>query len=166
MLFAKIRVVLAVVLALAVLGVGGLTYNTLADDKPGAKKEEKARSDLEKLQGTWVVVSMESGAGKAPEDEVKGITFVVKDERATLNQGEGKSMDAVLKLDPGKSPKEFDMTVNEGGREEVHLGIYKLEGDTFTLCKSHPPDGRPTEFTTKEGSKFPIVAVFKRKAAK
>jgi RNA polymerase sigma factor (sigma-70 family) len=167
MLFAKVRIVLAVVLALAVLGVGGLTYRTLADDKPGAKKEDAGKSDLEKLQGTWVVVSMESGArGKAPEEEFKGITFVIKDDRATLYQGERINMDAVIKLGPGKKPKEIDMTVNEGGKDEVHLAIYKLEGDTFTLCKSHPPEGRPTEFATKEGAKFPMVAVFKRKAAK
>ena len=165
MLFAKLRVALAALLALAVLGLGagGVAYHALAADAPAAAKEGGAKGDLDKLQGTWLIVSMEMGGKKAPEDEVKGYTFVVKDDKATLSDGKGLTQEAVLKLDPGKDPKEIDMAVDEGGKNEVHKGIYKLEGDTLTLCKSHPPDERPGAFATKEGEKWPALVVFKKK---
>jgi RNA polymerase sigma-70 factor (ECF subfamily) len=168
MLFAKLRVVFFTLLALAVLGLGagGLAYRALAADKPGAPKEGAAKTDLEKLQGTWVAVSLESGGGKAAEEEVKGLTLVVKDDKATMTSPDGRTDDGVLKLDPGKTPKEIDLVVNEGGQDKAHPGIYKLEGDTLTLCVSHPPDERPGAFATKDGARFPIVAVFKKKADK
>ena len=163
MLFAKLRVALAVLLALAALGAGGLAYRTLAADKPAAAREDTAKADLEKLQGTWLLVSMEMGGQKAPEDEVKGYTLVVKDDKATVSDGKGNTQEAVLKLDAGKDPKEIDMTVDEGGKAEVHKGIYKLDKDGLTLCKSHPPDERPAAFASKEGAKWPAVFVFKKK---
>jgi uncharacterized protein (TIGR03067 family) len=168
MLLAKLRTALATLLALAALGLGawGLAYRTLAADKPGGAKEGTAKADLERLQGTWELVSMEMGDREVPAEEIKGFTLVIKDDQATLSDGKGRTQEAVLKLDPAKDPKEIDMAVNEDGKDEVHKGIYKLKGDTLTLCKSHPPDERPGAFGTKEGSKWPAVFVFKKQAAK
>jgi RNA polymerase sigma-70 factor (ECF subfamily) len=168
MLFAKLRVVLAVLLALGVvgLGAGGFAYRSVAADRPAAPEEDKAKADLEKLQGTWALVSMERGGQKAPEDEVKGLTLVVKGDKLTVTDGKGKTEEAVLELDPTKDPKEIDLKVNEDGAPKVHKGIYKLEGDTLTLCLSHPPEERPSTFATKEGARWPQLHVLKKKAAK
>jgi uncharacterized protein (TIGR03067 family) len=68
-------------------------------------------------------------------------------------------------VDDTKTPKEIDITVKEGDKPEVHLGIYELKGDTFKFCKSHPPQERPTEFATKEGAKWPIIIGLKRQKA-
>jgi uncharacterized protein (TIGR03067 family) len=168
MLFAKLRVAFAVLLVLAILGLGAgaFAYRALAEDKPGAPKGGAGKTDLEKLQGTWTFVSLETGEGKAPEEEVKAFTIVIKDDKGTMTDGKGRTQEGILRLDPGKKPKEIDMTVNEDGKEEVHLGIYKLEGDTWTVCKSHPPEERPTEFATKQGAKWPMLFVCKKKEAK
>ena len=41
------------------------------------------------------------------------------------------------------------------------LGIYKLEGDEFTVCFAPPDKDRPKEFTTKSGTGV-LVHVWKR----
>jgi hypothetical protein len=79
---------------------------------------------------------------------------VVLDDKVTVKQGD-KTMEATIKLDETKKPKEIDMTITEGGQTEVHLGIYQLDGDTWKVCKSHPPQERPTELATTEGPKWP-----------
>jgi RNA polymerase sigma-70 factor (ECF subfamily) len=162
MLFAKLRVVLAVLLALGVLGLGGLAYRSHAADKPGASKEDAAKADLKKLQGTWTLVSLETGGKKVPEGQLQDVTFVVKDDKATLKHGDAPAHEGTLKVDPGKDPKEIDMTLGEAGKGEVQKAIYKLEKDTLTICTAHSADERPSAFATKEGTKLAVM-VFKKK---
>ena len=57
--------------------------------------------------------------------------------------------EGTYRVDPGKTPKEIDLTDSSGTR----LGIYKLEGDQLTLCLTEPNrPSRPTEFTAPAGS--------------
>jgi uncharacterized protein (TIGR03067 family) len=153
----------AVLIAVAVVGAAGVfAYRSVgAEGTKGAGKG--AKSDRDKLQGTWVLVSVESGGKKEVLDKDKSGTLTVKGDKGTMKMGRG-AHDVTFHLDPSKTPKQVDMTVNEGDKDEVHKGIYKLDGDTFTLCKSHPPQQRPTKFASKEGERWPQVFVFKRQA--
>jgi uncharacterized protein (TIGR03067 family) len=152
---------LSVVLALAVLGAAGLlTYGTLSAQGPGA---QRGASDHEKLQGTWALVSEERGGRQVEPAEAKGATLTFEGERAILKHG-GLSQEARFKLDPTRTPKEFDLTTDEeDGKAKVHMGLYALEGDTLRLCISHPPHPRPTAFASVAGAQWPAVFVFKRK---
>src|SRR5205823_14159716 len=69
---------------------------------------------------------------------------------------EGKeSRQVQLRLAPGKSPKELDWTVLDGpDKGEGRQGVYKLDGDTLTICVAEPGgDGadRPKEFKAGKG---------------
>jgi RNA polymerase sigma-70 factor (ECF subfamily) len=157
MFLSKLKALAAGVLALGVavaVIVGGARW-ALAD-KPAAPGKEEAK-DEEKILGTWALVSFEEGGQKAPEawiQEAK-VTFAA-DGKMTVKQGE-KEQEFTYKLDPATDPKGFSGT-NDKGR--TVLGIYKLDGDTLTVCADRGGD-RPTEFASKEGTTV-VLEVLKR----
>jgi uncharacterized protein (TIGR03067 family) len=108
------------------------------DDTKDGKKDDK-----DQFQGEWVVVSAEvSGKESAG---IKDKKLVLKgDEWTPPSRGRLKFK---FKLDAAKDPKQLDLMADVGGKEQTWSGIYKLDGDTFTFCRSAGPGGeRPKEF--------------------
>jgi uncharacterized protein (TIGR03067 family) len=175
MFVTKLKTWLAVLLAGGMIGVVGV-FAALppAAEKPETKKEAPkpaaasaeqpkeaaVKTDREKIQGSWALVSSEAGDRKSSAEEVKKSATKLEfaGEKVLVAQGDGSQL-ATFRLDPAKEPKEIDLVLL---KTEVHKGIYKLDGDTLTICKSHPPEERPAEFATTKGSKWPMVLVFKR----
>jgi uncharacterized protein (TIGR03067 family) len=116
--------------ASVVLMVGGFCAG---DDK---------KDDKDQLQGEWVVVSAERSGTKL---DPMGRKLVVKgDEWAPPGS---QKLKFKFKLDAAENPKQLDLVADQGGIEQTWPGIYKIEGDTFTFCRSGRPGGeRPTEF--------------------
>ena len=100
---------------------------------------------------------------KADADTLKkaGITMFVKDEQFTLKLGRG-DLEGVLKLGPTKQPKAYDAKgTDPEGKTHESVGIYKIKGDTLTVCYVAAGKDRPTEFKADAGSKA-VLQVFKR----
>src|SRR5262249_30534152 len=110
----------------------------------------------EKLEGTWAVVSGEKGGEKAPEGELEGVKIIIAGDKMTFQQG-GKDQEGSIKLDPGKKPKEIDITRGE----KTARGIYELTGDTLKLCVAFTGSDRPTQFKTEAGAQV-MMLVLKR----
>ncbi len=141
---------------LMVVAVGLL----MAADAP---QEEAAKKDLEKLQGTWSLVSAMQDGKALPADKVKRTTIVFKED-TFLFPGEAEqatSKDGTIKVDPTKKPKQMDATSTKG---EVMLGIYEIEGDRYKVCFAPSGKERPAEFASKPGSGY-ILQVWERKKA-
>jgi uncharacterized protein (TIGR03067 family) len=120
------------------------------------------KNDLDKLQGTWLTVSLVHD-GKAmfdeknpPRVEPAKLTY---DGSKWLVKVDGKTVAAgVTKLDPTKKPKEIDVLDESGmADEKTKLGIYELDGDTFKYCIAPPGKPRPTEFASKPGSGHSLI---------
>jgi uncharacterized protein (TIGR03067 family) len=140
---------------------------TRAGDKKG---------DLELVQGTWMLVSAEADGKAMPPSELadwKQIEWVVMGEKidmkippkllAKLVPAGEKLPTLTFKIDPKARPKAVDITITHVDKTATLKGVYALEGDKLTLCGSDPKGERPTDFTTKQGSRR-IMGVFKRKA--
>lgn len=119
-------------------------------------------AELQRLQGTWQLESMERGGEKAPV-EADGRTFFVGG-RAFLGKREDglPFQSGTLKVDPSKSPKAISAAIAQGeGEGAFMLGIYELDGDVLKLCFDPDGEERPTGFATEEGSRR-FLAVYRR----
>src|SRR5581483_11296159 len=113
---------------------------------------EKGKTDLDKLQGTWMRASVERDGKPASADELKNPRLTIKGDKYTLDGGKEKRT-GTFKLDDTKSPKTLDIIADSGPNKGKTLkGIYKFEDDTFIYCVAPPDKDRPTEFSGKEAS--------------
>jgi uncharacterized protein (TIGR03067 family) len=114
------------------------------------------------IQGAWVVVSAEQDA--EPATDVKdhrltfsGDTFTIRREDHILYRG-------TYVTDPGRKPARIDFRHTGGAlKGKFWKGIYRLEGETLTICDNAPEmtRPRPARFVTTAGSGL-ICLVFKR----
>ncbi len=118
-------------------------------------KDDAAKQETAKLQGTWRVVSAERDGMKVPDDESKKITLLIKGDKFTARRTENsekpeeKIYDMSFTLDPSKNPKWIDVNYVDGERKgESSLGIYELNGDTLKICMNRGTT-RPMEFKTE-----------------
>jgi uncharacterized protein (TIGR03067 family) len=164
LLLSKLKVLGAVALAVTVAAAGTVSYARRAlADKPAAAAKEEAPKDEEKIAGAWAIESAERGGQKVPAELFKeGKWIFAGDGKVTAKfRGEnGPALRGTYKLDPATKPKQITITTDDG---KTQPSIYKLDGDTLTLCLGDKDLGteRPTEFASKEGSKV-ILFVLKR----
>jgi uncharacterized protein (TIGR03067 family) len=129
----------------------------------GAPGKDPAAKDPPSLVGEWVGEKAVAGGKERPVPE-GGITFTfAADGKLTVKEGKRDKNDTgTYKADPKKAPAEVDIIPPEDKKEPTVLGIYKLDGDTLTLCFGRGKEGsRPTKFESPEGSQT-IVITLKR----
>lgn len=125
----------------------------------GPARGDDPKSDDKAAQGTWELTEAELGGMKLPGLIV---TLTLENGKYTLKaESEDKG---TYKLDAARKPKEVDIKGTEGpNKGKTVLGIYKLDGDTMTVCYDLSGKGtRPTEFKTTPGTQL-FLATYKRK---
>src|SRR5262245_28878345 len=126
-----------------------LTSSLFAAEDP---KDDLAKSEREKLAGTWKVTSAERD-GQPDKVSLNALTTVKADGKLHVKFADSTTGEGTFKLDPTKKPKAIDYTLDYGpNKGKLHEGIYVLEGDTLKICRSDPGKPRPKEFATKTDS--------------
>jgi len=146
---------------------GGLRLVTAgADDKAGpALKKELAR-----LEGVWTISEARHGGEVVEGGEPRELEF--KAGKLIVRQGDRAPITLTLRLDLSADPKVMDWTTDPKGKfddaDKFAEGIYKLDGDTLTVCY-HVRDNRfakgnrPTEFKSDEGSDAMLIVLKRSK---
>ena len=111
---------------------------------------EDAKKELQKLQGTWVMVSGELGGKKAVDDHVSRSKIVYEGDKIQItvpNQTPETIIAEIVKIDPTKNPKEMHFIRKNGPNAgKTLIGIYEFEGDgqykfAFDPDRSRDPQG-------------------------
>ncbi|HJZ91379.1 MAG TPA: TIGR03067 domain-containing protein [Gemmataceae bacterium] len=125
-----------------------------------ALKDPPAKTST--LEGEWAL--MERIIGGKPDRMVNqspGTTFRIADGRWTFQDSGAPAGGWEIRLDTDKRPPEFTL-LDQGGKgkqQSSHMaGIYKIEGDTLTLCYvfKGPP---PTTFESPAGTDIRIMVL-------
>ncbi len=113
------------------------------------------------LEGKWVLVGGEQNGQVIPESDLGKYKMVItgNEHLVTWTNAELKG---THQLDTSQTPNTIDASDTAGPFEgmKVH-GIFKAEGDLFTVCFSEPGSDRPSEFTT-QGGQATILHVWKK----
>jgi uncharacterized protein (TIGR03067 family) len=110
-------------------------------------KEEAARKEAERLQGTWerVVVRGFNRYGPDPNDILtfRGNRFGVKEKGKVTLAGTFEIVDAAAR------PKQMDLICTEGQYKGKRLrGAYGIGGDHLEICTDSGDDQRPKGLTS------------------
>jgi RNA polymerase sigma factor (sigma-70 family) len=124
--------------------------------KENGAKHDAAKTDLDRLQGIWSVVSIESGGKPSKLDKA---VFMVDGKRACWQTSEYE-IQGGLYLEPTSKPKSYDLATTTRTIE----GIYSVEDDTLRLCYDAGTgigSKRPSRFLT-DGESRHVLVLLKR----
>src|SRR5262249_22601021 len=173
MFMTKLKIALGLLLVLSVLGAGAaaLAYRAFAADRtvaqqnpqPPERPAAEPKTDLDKLQGLWHIVAVESEGKKATKEELAEWPFrklLIKDNWFMEFEGDLRR-GALIKTDPAKKPKTIDgyteeRIVENGVRRErevlTGVGIYELDGDTLKIARAYAEQDAPG---LRQGARIP-----------
>jgi uncharacterized protein (TIGR03067 family) len=117
------------------------------------------KADLRKMQGTWAVESYSIGGRKV---FVPHLRVVIAYERLTFRDVDPKSKNWTewpIRVDARQRPKNLDLQTRNGAPDP---GIYRLKGNTLTICISFPGHRRPTGYEGKPGQWLLVLKRLKR----
>jgi uncharacterized protein (TIGR03067 family) len=119
--------------------------------------------DKDKMKGTWTAASGKKSGKDVPEEQFKGVKFVIAGDKMTMMMKDMKVMELNFTIDPTKKPKEMDVKFDDG---TIGAGIYDLTDDTLKIAHGEKGDPRPKDFVSKEGSNITVMVLKREKAEK
>jgi uncharacterized protein (TIGR03067 family) len=121
----------------------------LVDAITGRIRAAVTKKELEKLQGAWSLVSMESN-GKQIMGEDNSFIFTFKEDKWSLHvNGRLSQAGTVRQIEVKGKHNTIDLPITEGGGGATAMSIYAVDGDSLKYLYCAGP--RATEFATKPG---------------
>jgi uncharacterized protein (TIGR03067 family) len=142
----------------------GLIFQVLARTKQSVKD---ALIEVERGEpaGTWQAVSYALDGNQASSEDMAKIKLSIDPEGRATALREGQPFIAATSIfDPTTNPMKVDFTYALGDlKGQTAPGIYKIEDDLLTICRSAPGRARPAEFGSKPGSGHTLMTYKREK---
>lgn len=117
------------------------------------------------LEGTWNVTALETEGNAIPAAMIGKSQIIVSGDRFTT-VAMGASYGGVLRVDESVTPHTLDLMFDEGpSAGGASLAIYKMKGDSWTICLGFAGSKRPTEFKTTAGSEHALETLTRESVA-
>jgi uncharacterized protein (TIGR03067 family) len=110
------------------------------------KADDPPNKDIDKLQGTWQVLSGEENGKPMKKDQIDEISYEFRGDSLIIKHMGIALGASEIKLNVAKKPKEMDILVGSNG---INPAIYEIDGDKLKICMDKPDGIRPTQFKTK-----------------
>jgi uncharacterized protein (TIGR03067 family) len=124
---------------------------------------EKVQGEMARLQGRWTIVSVIANGRETGGNQIRGSSLVIRGDRYTVILDE-ETLDVTFRIDPSRVPAAIDLTYREEFESRTFRGIYRLEGDIFTICRPMRPGApRPAALDAPADSGL-VLLVMKRQA--
>ena len=125
-----------------------------------APAPKEAKKDPPSVLGEWLIESTTLNGAPLPGGPVVTVVYTADGKSETRREGGAIVQSGTYTLDPKKEPAEVDLT-SAPPAAGTWKGIYRLDGDTLTVCVTTSSSARPTSFEGKAGSGY-IVTVYRR----
>ncbi len=126
-------------------------------------KEQKIKEEESLHQGTWQVTSFKRNGKETAKEIVDSIERMVEGKHVVWKRDGKRFAGTTVELNPDANPKTIDVSPDGGPmRGEKLLGIYKLDGDTLTICMAPKGKDRPAKFEAIPGTDETLM-VFRKK---
>jgi uncharacterized protein (TIGR03067 family) len=128
-------------------------------------RADAVRAERKRLEGRWQAVTYALDGKEAAAADLKRVQLIFDAEGRTVAVQDGKPfLRSTTKIDPTADLKMMDITFTLGGdKGKTAPAIYKVDGDTLTICRSAPGMDRPTKFSSKAGSGHTLMVYSRRK---
>lgn len=124
-----------------------------------------AKQDVDALKGIWSCVSGVIDGKPIADETARQLRLVMTGDTYTTTRGDQTLFKGKYTLDPAASPKRIDIRSEEGENAgKPAQGIYKIDGDTHTICYTMPGRDRPQDFASAPGSGAFLVVWKKAKS--
>ena len=123
-------------------------------------RDDAADKEAKALAGSWKLIKAAERGRDMPEDDMKDFALQIEGNKLTITR-KGEKMPATFTVNPGKSPKELDVTWTEGPFAGSTVKcVYELKGDEFTFRAGQRSGGGERPKSLTEGGQ--ILFVFKK----
>src|SRR5258708_5224531 len=144
-------------MSLRLLTIATAGLMRLAADVP----DKASKKDLDKLEGVWKIKTIQKNGKDLPAELLADASLTFDGGKYTLSKDGKMVEEGTFTLDASKKPSTIDIQIGKDGGKKI--GIYQIDGDTFTEAIVPEGSDRPTELVTKDGSPAVLVVLQREK---